>query len=98
MRVRLNSVWLKKKTAEAMSIDDYNDRIIEKHNESVGFLKTAIFQAQSNVTDEIAKQREATTKAKFIYMRKNGLAPTDGGESSGVKLLQGEIGYDGRIS
>jgi len=55
--------------AESMNVEDYNDVIIEKHNESVGYLKTAIFQAQSNVLDEVAKQRLVESKTKFRYLK-----------------------------
>jgi len=60
------------KNAESMSVERYNDVVVEKHNESIGFLKTAIFQAQSNVLDEIARQREAATKTTFTYLKPRG--------------------------
>ena len=63
------------KDAESMSVEGYHDVIVEKHNESIGFLKSAIFQAQSNVLDEIAKQREVASKTKFTYMKPRGPLP-----------------------
>merc|ERR1719193_1432698 len=55
-----------------MSVDDFDDDLVESHNESIGFLKTAIFQAQNNVLGQIAKRRESKTKTKFTYMKKSG--------------------------
>lgn len=66
--------------AESLNVEDYNDVIIEKHNESVGYLKTAIFQAQSNVMDEVARQREVGSKTKFRYLKtSSGQKRQDGG-------------------
>ena len=80
------------RSAESNIVDDFNDKIIEKHAESISFLKTAIFQAQSNVTDEIVRQREATAKTQFVCLKK-GLKPMDdGGLAYGV--LEAELSSD----
>lgn len=59
------------KAAEEMNVDAFDDAVMEKHDESVCFLKTAIWDAQTKVMDEIARRRKANIRTKFVSLDKS---------------------------